>query len=274
MHSDVVVGIVARNNEMLQHARDQICEQQLMIENLTTDLKLADRNTARPSDHFHDCDNAEIEVICPYSVFLHVYCFLHAVCVLLMECLIYFSFLHQIGRLKHIVNTEQVASHETKQRFSRFTEENDMQGQGQRAFDDESGSSEEHVAPCAAQNTFDRVLIQVWFVCHPLTITCADSDTNLFYCVGWEQIQHLQCKLRSLRDQLKQYEETNFIDVNALDEENWFQEEFAQGSARSCVEYATHLSKSVVKSARYLLELQQIVEDVGARLMGESCALQ
>uniref|UniRef100_A0AAV1UGU7 Uncharacterized protein n=1 Tax=Peronospora matthiolae TaxID=2874970 RepID=A0AAV1UGU7_9STRA len=206
-------GIVARKSEMLQQARDQICEQQLMIENLTTDLKLADRNTARPSDHFHDCDNAEIE----------------------------------IRQLKHFIKTEQVALHEAKQRLGRSTAENDMHGQGQRAFDDRFDSSEEHVAPCAAQNTFDRVLIQ---------------------------IQHLQCKLRSLRDLLKQYDETNFIDVNALDEENWFREDCAQSSARSCVEYATHLSKSVVESAHYLLELQQIVEDVGARLMGESCALQ
>ena len=73
---------------------------------------------------------------------------------------------------------------------------------------------------------------------------------------------------------LKRYDETKFIDVNALDEENWCQSDYAPGSTRSCVDYATQLSENVVESAHYLLEMREIVEDVAARLIGGSCALQ
>lgn len=74
---------------------------------------------------------------------------------------------------------------------------------------------------------------------------------------------------------MKNYEETNSVDINLLDEGNWLQEYCTQGdNTRSCEEYATRVSRDVFEAFRYLSELQEVVEDVCARLMGSSCALQ
>ena len=91
IHSDDGAGIVASKNETLQQARNQICEHQLTIENLTADLKLADRCTAHLPDHYLDDDAAEVNCPCPLiDKFDAVLC---ALCVTPVECSTCLAFL-------------------------------------------------------------------------------------------------------------------------------------------------------------------------------------
>ncbi|KAF1787487.1 DNA polymerase alpha, subunit B N-terminal [Phytophthora cactorum] len=122
---------------------------------------------------------------------------------------------------------------EAQRELQRLTTENDFLREqlasqyGERLRQDDDSS-------CAAQETYDKLLIQM-------------------------------------------YEETNTVDINLLDEEDSFRNNFSEDdtlAAHSCEEYAIQLSGSVLEAARYASELQQVVEDASARLIGSTCALQ
>ena len=103
----------------------------------------------------------------------------------------------------------------------------------------------------------------------------ARSLANFHFSFDWKQVRLIKCKLSTLRKLVKMYDETNSIDISILDEGSWFQAEYSQGdNPRSCEEYAMQLSESVLEAARYVSELQEVVEHTCARLMGSSCALQ
>ncbi|CAI5704407.1 unnamed protein product [Peronospora effusa] len=153
----------------------------------------------------------------------------------------------EIARLKHIISVERAASDETKKYLSTISAENGILRE-QLATKNESKPFEERIATCVAHDTLNRVLVQVRFI---------------------------KCKLSTLKKLVKTYEETNSIDISILDEGSRFQAEHSQDdNPRSCEEYAIQLSGGVLETARYLSELQEVVEDICARRMGNSCALQ
>ncbi|CAI5733062.1 unnamed protein product [Peronospora destructor] len=155
--------------------------------------------------------------------------------------------LEEIARLKHIISVERAALDVTKKYISKISAENGILRE-QLATKNESKFPEERVVPCAAQDTLNQVLVQVRFI---------------------------KSKLSTLKKLVKTYEETNSIDISILDEGSWFQAEYSQDdNPRSCEEYAMQLSGGVFEAARYLAELQEVVEDICARLLGSSCALQ
>ncbi|KAG3119291.1 hypothetical protein PI125_g2106 [Phytophthora idaei] len=205
--------IVTRKNEKLQQSLDQICEQQLTIENLKADLKGVDQRFNRSFGLRRKYEQEETE------------------------------------QLKSTISAQMKKVEETQRELQRLTTENDFLREqlasqyGERLRQDDDSS-------CAAQETHDKLLIQVRFITKRL------------------------CALKEL---VQMYKETNTVDINLLDEEDSFHNNFPEDdtlAAHSCEEYAIQLSGSVLEAARYVSELQQVVEDASARLIGSTCALQ
>ena len=71
-----------------------------------------------------------------------------------------FYHLPQIARLKHVISVERAAFDETKKHISKISAENDILRE-QLATENKSKPPEERFAPCADQDTLDRVLVQV-----------------------------------------------------------------------------------------------------------------
>ncbi|RLN98811.1 hypothetical protein BBJ28_00018994 [Nothophytophthora sp. Chile5] len=89
------------------------------------------------------------------------------------------------------------------------------------------------------------------------------------------QIQFIKRRLHALKQLMRAYEETDSVDISLLDETDWdHRDAGSDAAARTCEEYAACLSRDVSEAAQSLAELQQAMEDVCARLMGSSCALQ
>jgi hypothetical protein len=78
--------------------------------------------------------------------------------------------------------------------------------------------------------------------------------------------------VRALKELVQMYDETNAVDMNLLDD-GYCEDAYVDDAADTGT-YAIQLSSNVLEAARYLAELQQVVEDVCARLMGSNCALQ
>ncbi|KAL4175694.1 hypothetical protein KRP22_000656 [Phytophthora ramorum] len=204
--------IVDRKNENLQQARAQICEQQLTIENMKTDLKLAGQRTAHSQEHCLEDDQQEIE------------------------------------RLQRTISLERAKYENALKRLATVTAENDI--------------FREQLA------TRNKKVVFRDATC----LTCVDHDTHDQMLL---QVRFIKCKLRALKDLVQMYEETNSIDINLLDEENCFQgEDIPETAVRFGSSCTMELSESVLEAVHYLSELQQTVEDVCARLMGRTCALQ
>ncbi|KAG7396159.1 hypothetical protein PHYBOEH_002656 [Phytophthora boehmeriae] len=196
--------IVDRKNRQLQQSRDQICEQQLAIENLKTDLKNAERKTGPPE--FHE----------------------------------------EIEQLKGTVSTERARADDAQKTLQRVAAENDILLE-KLATQAESKLVQSD-APCTAQATYNKVMIQVRYIKH---------------------------KLRALTGLIQTYEETNAIDMNLLNEGSWMDAGIVEEVAiQSCEKNVARLSGGVLEVSRSLSELQQAVEDVCARLLGSNCALQ
>ncbi|ETI49483.1 hypothetical protein F441_06651 [Phytophthora nicotianae CJ01A1] len=205
--------IVTRKNEQLQQSRDQICEQQLTIENLKADLKGVEQTFSRPRELCREDEQEEME------------------------------------QLKSTLSIQRTKIEEVQRELQRQKTENDFlrhrlaSQHGERQYLDDNSS-------CASTETYDKVLIQVRFIKKRL------------------------CALRAL---VQTYEETNTLDINLLSEEELFRKNFPDNdtvAARSCKEYAMQLSGGILEAARYVSELQQVVEDASARLLGSTCALQ
>ncbi|KAE8895900.1 hypothetical protein PF005_g137 [Phytophthora fragariae] len=204
--------IVARKDKKLQQSRDQICEQQLMIENLKADLKIAGKKICRPAEHRQDDDREELE------------------------------------QLKCTISAQRERLEEAQISIRQVTAENSFLRE--QLTSQQGDFLRVDADACAAEATYDKLLMQLRFI---------------------------KNRLRALKELVQTYEETNTVNINLLDEGNWFHEDSTGGgpsAGRSCEGYAVQLSGSVLDVARCLAELQQVVEDVCARLMGSTCALQ
>ncbi|KAF4042196.1 hypothetical protein GN244_ATG05563 [Phytophthora infestans] len=203
-------GIISRKNDKLQRSRDQICEQQLTIENLKADLKSVEQRFNRPRERYRQ-EEAE-QLIATISV----------------------------QRTKH---------EEAQRELQRLQTENDFLRE-QLAFRHEGRVHGVENSSCGAQETYENLLIQVRFI---------------------------KKRLRALKELVQVYEETSIVDINLLDEDDPFHKVLPGDDtlvAHSCGEFAMQLSGSVLEATRYVSELQQVVEDASAHLMGSTCALQ
>ncbi|KAL3668105.1 hypothetical protein V7S43_006969 [Phytophthora oleae] len=203
--------IVSRKDKKLQLSRDQICEQQLAIENLKADLKIKERRVNRPQEL-----SGEEEEIKQLRSTINV-------------------FRSKVGEFQN-----ELQQLKTENEFLR---EQLTSQHGARGLEDEDSS-------CAAQETYKKLLIQVRLI---------------------------KRKILALKELVQTYEDTNTVNINLLDGGSSFYEECVDDdtlASHSCERKLMHLSGSVLEVARYLSELQEVVEDACARLIGSTCALQ
>lgn len=202
--------IVSRKDKKLQLSRDQICEQQLAIENLKADLNIKEKRANRPQDM---CREEEIEQLRSTINALR-------------------------SKVGEVYNESQQLKTENE-----FLREQLTSQHGARGLEGDASS-------CAAQDTYKKLLIQVRLI---------------------------KKKLLALKELVQTYEDTNIVDINLLDGGSSFYEECVEDdtlASRSCERNLMHLSDSVLEVVRYLTELQEVVEDACARLIGSTCALQ
>ncbi|RLN73274.1 hypothetical protein BBJ28_00021679 [Nothophytophthora sp. Chile5] len=133
------------------------------------------------------------------------------------------------------------------------------------------------IGSAQASKTFGHVLTQVTFAPYcGLYYPSFSSQKLTQVCFSLcSQIQFLKRRLHALNQLMQAYEETDSVDITLLDETDWDHGVAGNGAAvQTCEEYAACLSGDVSEAAQSLAELQQAMEDVCARLMGSSCALQ
>lgn len=89
------------------------------------------------------------------------------------------------------------------------------------------------------------------------------------------QVRLIQNKLLALTRIIQTYGDTSFVDMNLFDGNGCSSRDLVLEEASQLTEAGTALlSEEILEAARYLSELQQVVEDVCARLMGSTCAMQ